>query len=335
MKASHKHTPGKPAIKSLYVIFIVLIVLQSPFIKGAGNKNISTHDAAYSLLTNELIKSNLESCQNQVVWLEGIELRSAPLICNFYEKNKYNPAWTFGNEPTKQALTVIQLFKDSYKYGFEPSNFDILSLEQYIHLLLKEEQVKKSAKIRVSFEFLMTHSLFTFMAYLTQGIEYSNIPGIFIQGNQVTSNFPDHLMSIISSDNIVANILKLQPKDPEYISLQNEMEDIMENILTPDNTVCIPDIATDSERYCRLFSYIFAQNGLSSDEVDLSDPEVFSSMLIKFQDISGIRASGTMNNATRRAISQCVRSRYEVIATKLETIRKRAVFDKTLISFNY
>ncbi len=333
MRAFTKHTPGKLATnKNFILLFAFLILFNFLFNNVKCENNALANDATYSAFTNELIKTSLQDCQNKVVWLEGIELLSAPLICSFYKKNNFAPVWTVGNELTEQSIAVLDLLKDSYQYGFEPVNFDIAALERFSHLLSKEKKVKKSAKTRVRFEFLMTNSVFAFMSHLTRGTEFSNTKDVFIHEDPFLVGFPGYLNSIISSDNIKEGILKLQPSDSEYIALQSEMEKIVKDMVTSDNTVVVPDIKDDSESYSKLFSYIFTRKGIIKEETNLSDPEVFTSLLIAFQNSMGLRASGKIDGPTRRAVSSFIRTRYADIAKTLEQIRKQSKFDENSIA---
>lgn len=336
MKTNYKPSVEKSTIKNtLLIASILLVALNFPFSSGECFTNGASNDPEYRRQTGELIRTSLNECHNQVVWLDGIELQTAPLICAFYHKTNFTPVWTKGNKLNTNARALINIMKDSYKYGFEPANFDISSLEHFIHNLEKEAKAKKSAMIRVRFEFLMTNSVFAFMSYLIQGTEYSNSKDAFIDGNPVISHFADYLYSIISDENICTEILSLQPNNEEYASLQQEMDLIISNMETTENSISIPSIELNTERVYALFSYIFLNEGLSIQAVNPTDSELFSSLLIQFQDSKGIRKSGKMDNATCRAATNLVQAKYEELALRLENIRKKTKFDNTLISFNY
>lgn len=303
-------------------LLIQLCIFNFSSIQGKNNENNQTYDAMYSSYTCEIIETSLEDCQNKVVWLEGIELLSAPLICSFYQRNNFKPVWTDGNKLTKQSESIIKLFKDSYKYGFDPINFDISMLEQYSRSLDKENQVKKSAKMRVKFEFLMTNSIFLFMSHLSRGTEFSNTKDVFINDDPFLENFPGFLVNIAGSDNIVEELLALQPKDSEYNTLQDEMEKIVKDMMTSENTLEIPEFESESESFSNLFSYLFIRNGITKEETNISNSEVFISNLIELQNTIGIRPTGKVDAATRRAVTNIIWSRYTDLAKALEEIRQ-------------
>ncbi len=333
MRTTKKNTNEKTVRKSnLYLTLLFLGLLSFSLCLAECNTNALANDTEYAFYTIELIQTSLKGCGNKVVWLDGIELQSAPLICNFYENNNYTPVWTFGNELTEQAEDILDLLKDAYKYGFEPSYFDVPSLEQFTVKLTKETNIKKSAKLRARFEFLMTNSIFTFMLHLTQGTEYATTNNVFINEDIFVSKFPEYLNKIHTSKNIKEEILILQPDDEEYIALQCEMEMIVMDIVTSEDVIVVPDDTNNPTHYINLFSYVFEKSGIASEETAFSDSKIFTSLLIEFQKIAGIRTTGKIDKATQRAVAGFVRSRYQEIAFNLEKIRKNTKFDQTFIA---
>ena len=334
MRNDNKPTVEKSTSKNPSILIILIVALYFSLSTKENCANTFSNDMAYASKTNELIRTSLDDCQSQVVWLDGIELQTAPLICRFYESNNFEPVWTSGNELTDQSTILLELLKESYKFGFEPSNFDIQSLEHFKRLLLKEDNAKKSVMLRVRFEFLLTNSVFSFMSHLTLGTEFSNTRDAFIAGNLIISSFPEYLNEIIFSSDICSEILKIQPESTEYSSLQNEMKIIVSNMITTTNSLSIPELESEPDRVYRLFSYVLKKEGIIKEPTDLLDHDIFTSFLIKFQEYAGIRTTGNMDNATRRVISNIVRSRYEVIAYKLELIRHNSGYCQSLFSIN-
>ncbi|HZD31535.1 MAG TPA: L,D-transpeptidase family protein [Candidatus Angelobacter sp.] len=47
-----------------------------------------------------------------------------PWLQKFYEPVNYSPAWVNGNSPSPQALAMIELFRNSWKKGLEPEDYD-------------------------------------------------------------------------------------------------------------------------------------------------------------------------------------------------------------------
>jgi murein L,D-transpeptidase YcbB/YkuD len=45
-------------------------------------------------------------------------------LASFYASNGYQTAWTEGGQPTPQALSMIGLFKEAWKKGLEPEDYD-------------------------------------------------------------------------------------------------------------------------------------------------------------------------------------------------------------------
>ena len=47
-----------------------------------------------------------------------------PWLQKFYEPVNYSPSWVNGNSPSPQALAMIELFRNSWKKGLEPEDYD-------------------------------------------------------------------------------------------------------------------------------------------------------------------------------------------------------------------
>jgi murein L,D-transpeptidase YcbB/YkuD len=312
-------TSNKPFSSILSKVFFLLIVFHNPPIDAISANSTLSNDASYSTYTVDIIKRSLKDCQNKVVWLEGIELLSAPLICTFYQENNFKPVWTNGNELTPQSLAVLELFKNSYRYGFDPVNFDISTLEKYSKCLAKGSSGKKSAHVRVSFEFLMTNSVFSFMSHLARGTEFSNAKDVFISGDQFLESLPGLLNEFVTSDQIVDEILKLQPSDSKYSLSQSEMEEIVRDMVETKSTLTFPEAQTES--YACLFSYLFRRAGITTEETNVSDKNTFVPRLIQFQNTIGLRPTGKVDSSTKRAITNILWDRYTELSNTLEKIR--------------
>jgi hypothetical protein len=144
---------------------------------------------------NQLIETSLKSCESKVFWMEGIELETAPLIINFYKENNFVPVWTNGNIITRQTEELLSLLKDAYKFGLDPDNFNIAELENYIESLKNVKGAKKSARIRASFDFLMSNSVFLFMVEISKGTDYSIKSDLTDNDYQNIAKFPVYLKS--------------------------------------------------------------------------------------------------------------------------------------------
>ena len=107
------------------------------------------------------------------------------------------------------------------------------------------------------------------------------------------------------------------------------------NMETSKSSISIPDPEEDPVRVHNLFSYIFSSEGLTNEALNLTETEVFTTILIEFQNIAGIKNSGKIDNTTRRVATNLIQSKYDEIAYRLECIRKRTRYDESLISFNY
>ena len=56
-------------------------------------------------------------------------------IQEFYEPSGFAPAWVQGSQPVPQALSLIELFKNAWRKGFDPEDYDASHWEQRIGAL--------------------------------------------------------------------------------------------------------------------------------------------------------------------------------------------------------
>jgi hypothetical protein len=56
-------------------------------------------------------------------------------IQEFYEPTGFAPAWVQGSQPLPQALSLIELFKNAWRKGFDPEDYDASRWEQRIGAL--------------------------------------------------------------------------------------------------------------------------------------------------------------------------------------------------------
>jgi predicted type IV restriction endonuclease len=314
---------------------MILTLMTFPFETGYGKEKMKIGDDTYSALTEELIRTSLAACNDQVVWLDGIELQSAPLLCIFYSQNNYKPAWTNGNELTNEAKEILLLLSNTFRYGIDPLNLCVEELERYVYLLTREDKAGKSVKVRAGFEFLLTNSVFSLMLHLTHGAEFATSKDAFLVENKVIGGFPGYLSEALAMKQIRKAILILQPESKEYSEIQREMELIITGIDRKDHILLRPDNSVAAADRIHLLSYIFLQHGIIKNGANLNDPEIFSVSVMEFQRSFDLRITGTIDKATGEAAYDLARTRYTELAGKLEEIRKKTHYSEIPVCHNF
>ncbi|MGC2198264.1 MAG: L,D-transpeptidase family protein [Terriglobales bacterium] len=56
-------------------------------------------------------------------------------VQRFYEPTGYAPAWIQGSQPARQALSLIEVFRDAWKKGLDPEDYDASRWEERIRTL--------------------------------------------------------------------------------------------------------------------------------------------------------------------------------------------------------
>jgi murein L,D-transpeptidase YcbB/YkuD len=318
------HIASKENTKSNCLGFVLLFCILFTFstLNLMGKVNEIIDDSSNTVLTSQLIESSLKGCDSKTFWMEGIQLQSAPLILSFYNENTFAPVWTNGNELSIQSQAILSLLKDTYNYGIDPDNFDIAELENLSRLMQKENNSKKLARLRASYEFLMTNSVFTFMLQISKGTDYSFKLDVTDSDFPIISKFPDFLSNNLVSIDITDEILKLQPKNSEYVALQDEIEVIVQNTNPTDHSIVVPELF-DAENTTKLLSYILAGESTAIENTNYDA----SVLLLEFQKNAGLRATGKLDVTTRELVNSEILARYADLAAALDQIRKENILE--------
>lgn len=323
MKTNSKYNISAAKINQnviLSIIFTALFLLNQ--FDGIGGEGDCLNGPCESSCTSEMISSNLNKVSGEAFWLEGTLLQASPLIYNFYKANEFLPAWTTCENISEQSVALMELFKNSYKYGIEPSILNIDRLEHLVYLLSKEKKHKKLVRLRTQFEFLLTNSAFTFMLSLEKGTEYARDLEVYSADIENHIRLTEFLNNIKTSENIVSEILSLQPDNKQYVTLQHEMEEVIGYIKLVENHDIEANQDEVKESFVNMLKYLMTDT-LSENIENMSVREQFNILVNQLQRSMDIWESGKMNIATRNTISLQMRSRYADLAYEIETIRSR------------
>lgn len=86
-----------------------------------------------------------------------------PALAKFYEQNGYTPAWVQQNKPCSQALSMIELFKNAWRKGLEPEDYDASRWEARFH------DLQSSTDAIPSFDVALTVSTMRYVSALRIG----------------------------------------------------------------------------------------------------------------------------------------------------------------------
>lgn len=298
----------------LLLLLISMLLLPSPIFSSEYNTG-----------TRELIRENLASCSEIVVWLEGIELRTAPMICRFFDLREYQPAWTAGAHLTPQAQELIELFGNAHNYGLDPDHFHHNDLQLLVDDLQSESRKKKSDRLEASIEFLLTDAVFNFMLALNHGQQFLLEKDFLRNMPYAARDYPTLLNNLCQSGQIMDEILGLQPAGNLYQSCQEELELIMKGIKLAEQEISINDIKENPKEYQKLFSYFFVQTGYLSKDHLIGSSDQLADLILEYQRESGLRTTGYITRGTWRNISGVLRTRYAEVAQEIEQLRSRTL----------
>lgn len=86
-----------------------------------------------------------------------------PWLKKFYGRSGYTPAWVEANQPSRQALAMIELFKGAWKKGLEPEDYDASRWEA------RRQALQGSGAEVASFDVALTVSTMRYISDLRIG----------------------------------------------------------------------------------------------------------------------------------------------------------------------
>jgi len=123
-------TPQKPSTPRSFGLLVLLILFQasnlSSVVKAGGTPTTPQASSAIRDLVNSGQLPDLR-------WPNFTDHKAH--VAEFYESNGYTPAWLQGHQPSPQALALIDSFKNAWKKGLQPEDYDAPRWDDRIHAL--------------------------------------------------------------------------------------------------------------------------------------------------------------------------------------------------------
>jgi murein L,D-transpeptidase YcbB/YkuD len=207
------------------MLLIAAIVFQS--CKKKSRSDISK--ALYGETKNKVFK-NLESDSFAVVLKKTLEskkttLNNPKLITAFYESNDYEPSLVLKHLPEGQLKTMTAYLSKANEHGLDPEMFKLNALNTLVQkfydpkgIKTKEEAYQDLADLEIMF----ANSLINYSNALQFGVVS---PRKIYARYYTETKRPDSIsmQRIFSVPNLKAYLDSIQPKDPQYVSLQKAL----------------------------------------------------------------------------------------------------------------
>ena len=257
-------------------------------------------------------------------------LENSELIKTFYALNGYKPAWTTNYNLKTDSRELISLIEKARYYGLDKNNYNIKLIEKIITSLHGSNINDENIKLRQDFELLISDATFKFMIHLNKGIDYSDTDSstvIYI------NSLPKYLLNSLHKKDLVNSILRLQPKNTEYIRLQNALERYLNKVYINDEEIDIPDTKSEFDIARINAAKVLINFGYLSESLANVDT-IYEAALKSFQKFHGLKSTGKLDKITRKALSKSTLYRYNQIALNLNRLRHEQELGEDFIYVN-
>lgn len=174
-------------------------------------------------LTSALIKDNVQQNIGRKVYLNGRNLEMSEFIFKLYELNDYQPIWSNNNysEVTDQ---LIALLEKSYYFGISKDFFLIDYIKYLQQEIQKQHKPHKIALQKAELDFILSNSLFQFVAMLQYGQANYLETDFFKQDLFDITTLTIEIYQAIKNNVVVETVLKHEIKNAAYMANVHELK---------------------------------------------------------------------------------------------------------------
>jgi murein L,D-transpeptidase YcbB/YkuD len=311
-----------------------LITLAGLFILSTSYQS---HRKELLLLENEMfwpaLKENMTGFFRQMAesgshGLYYSNLRSLPLLVDFYSMQNYRPAWTSNTTISNQAVILLRLLDKAEMYGLETGFFPVREIRKELELMKTRDVRIGYLASRMNLELLLTDASLRFMVFLKIG--YYPFDSTLFSLPAIAS-LPLYLISALASDDFEQCILDVQPDFIEYQKLQRALVKFLKFTERDDVRISVPDPSIDSALFTKAIEKALIHLGYLQAG---STRESFMLSLKKFQYYHGLEPDGKAGKNTCASLAQSTEDRYRLIALNLDRMRKENLQAEQFIYVN-
>lgn len=244
----------------------------------------------------------------------------------YYRANEYHRAWLQKRRPKKIFKAFVHEVKESSQYGLVPEDYHVAELEQAVESLYDNRKRTQADISDVDIQ--ITASFFLFTTHLIEGrVRHPGAREFLWERGMPLENDIVLLLNMESASDVRKELEKLQPTDPQYVTLQRTLKKYREleqadsfpalpaklQIQPGDKHEAIPLV----RKRLSLTDYDYKN---SDDTVTLYD-EKLTKAVKKFQTRHGLSPDGVIEKETVKFLNLGMKERAELIALNLERLR--------------
>ncbi|MCT4582858.1 MAG: L,D-transpeptidase family protein [Flavobacteriales bacterium] len=239
----------------------------------------------------------------------------------FYQ-NRKNYVWFNSElELTSEANALILLLENAGAYGIDSAKYKLGTIKKKIAKNTVEEA-----------ELLLTQNYTQFGKQISFG-QIEDVKDYYkFERRKVDTNWLMVLSAGIQKEDVIGELLSLQPQNDEYIRLQKGLENYLKRVQLSDTVIKIKSYREDS-----LKTYHLARKALVLHGI-LKKDSVSDSLLIdgikRFQYEHGLEPDGVIGRGTAKTLSKSTNHFYQQARVALEKWRWIKPFEERHIFVN-
>jgi murein L,D-transpeptidase YcbB/YkuD len=268
--------------------------------------------------------------KNVAVKVNDKRLQNSKLINRFYILNGYKPAWTTNYNLTTDSRELMNLIERARYYGLDMNYYNIKLIEKIKTSLQRSSIDDKNNKVRQDFELLLTDAIFKLMIHMNKGLNYSDTDSSTVA---YISSLPEYLFNSLQKKDLVNSILRLQPKNADYVRLKDALEKYLDKVDLNDEQINIPDRESESGIARINAAKVLINFGYLSKSLANIDT-IYEAALKSFQKYHGLESTGKLDKNTRKALSKSTLYRFNQIALNLNRLRNEQELGRNFIYVN-
>ncbi len=301
-------------------LFVLLFLLASHENANPklGRTNIEFYSAEFK---NVLLKDSY----SESVAIDTNNIESS-LIDKFYRDRQYLPAWTTNFEVKTTLVELMDLLKNSYSYGLLPSSYNYALLSQLEKQMRGSLADKQKLEIRLQLEKNATWAALHFMNHIAYGIRQQDTTASY---QILLNSLPLYLNEQLESNALREGILKLQPKNRQYVKLQQAAARYMSKSISDTADYTVEELTFKND--------LIVKRLISQGYLDVSfakDTNAIQAAVRSFQKTHHLEITGEINKNTLEAFTYNIKDDFYKIAINLDRLRKDELKNENYILVN-
>ncbi len=244
----------------------------------------------------------------------------------FYDDNEYKIVWLDRRGPSSLYKAFRDEVNESYRYGMNPSDYEIDLLEQEVNKLY--EHRKPDVKEIANVDLRITASFFLFTTHMMEGrIRNPGASEFIWKKGTPKEDDVALLLNQTNGSSLRKELNKLHPADPQYEKLTKALADYRK--LESQNTFKPLQLGEQlkpgqtSKAVPRLRQILFPTNTPETKSDSMMYDDDLVSAVKEFQKRHGLTENGIVTGETLKFLNMSFSERADLIALNLERLRWR------------